>query len=502
MIRQLAFALLAASALPQPHPLLLQNAVVYDGTGAKPRRADVRITADRITAIGHLKSAPKETTRDLHGLALAPGFIDMHSHADGGLLADLDAENMTLQGITTSLVGQDGGSQFPLAEFFARLKTTPPALNVASMAGFATLRQHVMGRDLFRPATPDEITKMKELLAQEMDAGAFGISTGLEYAPQHSAPTSEVIAVSMAAQRPGTFYISHVRDEANEAFESFREITQIGKETGLPVEITHIKLSATSVWHLAAKRMAQIFGAARRQHVDLRADVYPYTYWQSTIRVIVLDRDYFNPTKVAQAIADNGGADKIRLSTYEPDPSLAGKTLDQIARTWNVTPVDAYMRIVRETDPQPDGRRRAEGVIVTSMTEDDLRWFIAQPHIMFCTDGNLHGTHPRGAGSFPRVLGHYVRDEKVLPLALAIHKMTGLPAQALGLKDRGRIAPGFIADLVVFDPARVIDRATVEQPQAPPDGIESVMVSGEWIVDAGKVTGKHPGKVLRRPDTR
>lgn len=231
--------------------------------------------------------------------------------------------------------------------------------------------------------------------------------------------------------------------------------------------------------------------------MQLTADVYPYTYWYSTIRVIVSDRDFYNEDKVAQALADNGGAAAIRLVIYAPEPALAGKTLEQIAAIWNVTPVAAYMRIVKATSAEVGLSQSMEAIIGTSMSEDDVRWFIAQPQIMFCSDGSLHGAHPRGAGSFPRILGRYVREQGVLPLDLAIHKMTGLPARRLGLEDRGRIAKGFVADLVLFDPAKVIDQSTIEQPEAPPLGIPGVMVSGEWVIEDGKVTGHHPGRVLR-----
>ena len=226
--------------------------------------------------------------------------------------------------------------------------------------------------------------------------------------------------------------------------------------------------------------------------------MYPYTFWHTTIRVIVPDRDYFNAEKVTRAIADNGGAAAIRFGKYTPEPALAGQTLEQVAATWRVTPVEAYMRIVKATESEV-GSDEMENVLVTSMSEDDLRWFIAHPDIMFSSDGELHGTHPRGAGAFPRVLGRYVREEKLLPLEAAIHKMSGLPAAQLGLQDRGRIAAGYVADLVVFDPAVVIDQSTVENPEAPPLGIPDVMVAGEWIVRDGKVTGHHPGRVLRSP---
>jgi N-acyl-D-amino-acid deacylase len=480
--------------------VLIRNVTLYDGTGRPPVTADVRVRGARIATIApHLEPFPGEPVRDEHGLALAPGFIDMHSHGNRGLLEDLDAATVTRQGVTTIFVGQDGDSDYPLRDWLARLDATPAALNVASMVGHATLRAEAMGEDLYRPSTPAELEKMKALLAKELMAGAFGLSTGLEYEAAHFSTTEEVVELSKVAAAAGGFYISHVRDEANQVFDSFDEILRIGREARIPVEITHIKLGSTPVWHQAARRLPGYFERARRENVDLKADVYPYTYWHATIRVIVTDRDYFNPEKVARAIADNGGPGAIRLGKYTPDPSLAGRTLEQIAATWRVTPVEAYMRIVRATEAEVGSDDDMENVLVTSMSEDDLRWFIAHPDIMFCSDGELHGSHPRGAGAFPRVLGHYVREVKLLPLQTAIRKMSALPAAQLGLKDRGLVAPGYVADLVVFDPAVVIDRSTVESPETPPLGIPDVMVSGAWVVRDGKVTGTHPGRVLRSP---
>ena len=355
-----------------------------------------------------------------------------------------------------------------------------------------------MGTDLYRSSRPDELVRLKALLASELRAGAFGLSTGLEYEHSHFATTEEVVELSKVAAAAGGFYISHVRNESDHVYDSYDEILRIGREAHIPVEITHIKLASPSVWHQAATRIPPYFERARREHIDLKADVYPYNYWYSTIRVIVTDRDFFNPGNVEKSLAENGGPAAIRLTRYTPDPSLAGKNLVEIAGIWGISPVDAYMRIIRETAAESGTSGESmEGVIGTSMSEDDVSWLIAQPQIMFCSDGDLHGAHPRGAGTFPRILGRYVRDQKVLTLQDAIHRMTGLPAKQLGLKDRERIAKGYVADLVLFDPATILDQATIEHPEAPPLGVSAVMVGGEWVIDAGKPTGRHPGQVLR-----
>ncbi len=492
------------AAGPLAADALLVNAVIHDGSGREPFRGDVRVEGDRITAVApRIEPRPGEKVLDQRGLALAPGFIDMHSHADDGLPEHPDAAAASRQGITLVLVGQDGGSVYPLRDYFAQLVANPPAINVASMAGHATLREQAMGKDLYRASTPQELARMKILLSQELAAGAFGLSTGLEYEEAHFATTGEVIELAKVAAAGNGFYISHVRDEASRTFDAFDEVLRIGREAKLPVEITHIKMGSTSVWHQAAKRVPQYFEQAKREGIDLRADVYPYDFWHSTIRVIVPDRDYFNPAKVEQALVENGGAQNIRIVKSAKDPQIAGKTLAGIAAQWQVTPVEAYMRIVEATGGvQGTIEEQDVNVLGTSMSEDDVRWFIAHPEIMFCTDGSLQGAHPRGAGSFPRILGHYVREQQVLSLPLAIHKMTGLPAARLGLTDRGRIAPGHHADLVVFDPATVIDRSTVEDPLAAPEGIPAVMVNGQWVVRDGLMTGERPGRVLRGPSSK
>jgi N-acyl-D-amino-acid deacylase len=478
--------------------LVIKNVRIYDGSGRKPFKADVRIKGDRIVTIAKkIPVKPGETVRDEQGLALAPGFIDMHSHHDQGIFDDLDAEAVTRQGVTTVFVGQDGASNFPIADFFSRLERTPAAINFASMIGHATLRKQVMGKDLYRPATPEEINRMKDLLSRELQAGAFGLSSGLEYEDGHFATTEEMIELAKVASAHGGFYISHVRDEANKVFDSYDEITRIGREGKLPVEISHIKLASTSVWHQAKTRMPDVFAKAQREGVDLKADVYPYTFWASTLRVLITDRDFFNAEKVERSISDNGGPANLRISLYKPEPGMAGKTLEQIATTWNVSAAEAYMRMIKATESEVSTGEEQEGVLGTSMSDDDLSWFIANPRVMFCSDGELHDGHPRGAGSFPRVLGRYVREQHALSLEAAIHKMTSMPAEQLHMKDRGRIAKGYVADLVVFDPATIIDQATVEDPNAAPKGIPDVMVSGVWVVSDGKAMGKHPGQVIR-----
>jgi N-acyl-D-amino-acid deacylase len=354
-----------------------------------------------------------------------------------------------------------------------------------------------MSNDVRRAATPQEIDKVFTLLHQEMVAGAMGMSGGLEYDAGHWSTTDELADLNRMVHRHGGFFNAHVRDEGNNAFQSFQEMEEIGRRTKVPVVITHIKLASTPVWHQTAK-MAALLTKASTDGVDLKADVYPYTFWHSNLRVIILDGDYFNPEKVKQALVENGGPEHLRITYYGQDPSLEDKTLAEIATQWKLSPVDAYMKLVKST-LKPDGSPGDDDIEVMgeSMNEDDVKWFVAQPWTMFSTDGELEGKHPRGAGSFPRVLGRYVREQKVLSLEAAIHKMTALPAQQLGLADRGSLAKGMKADLVIFDPASVIDGSTVEKPLEPPKGIPYVMVNGVFVVKDGQPTSARAGKPLR-----
>ncbi len=494
-------------AQSQTNRIIIRHALIYNGEFKAPIRGYVEIDGDRIVGVGegygpnYLKTVSRDvdepTELDAHGLALAPGFIDMHSHADGGIFKDPDATVVIRQGVTTVLVGQDGESEYPLADFFGKLEKQGSTINFASMAGQGTLREQVMGKDLLRASTPGELAKMKVLMKQEMDAGAFGLSTGLEYDPAHFSTLEELVELSKVAAAQKGFYISHVRDEGNDVFKSFDEILEIGRRAKIPVEITHIKLGTTPVWHLAAKRMPEYFARANREGVDLRADVYPYTYWHSNARVILLDRDFYNPVKVAKALEENGGPSRFHVVHFEPDPSVNDHTLEQIAQQWKMTPVEAYMKIIRDTEPRADGTRPEEDVIVESMADDDVRWFVADPRITYCSDGGLFMQHPRSAGTFPRILGYYSREQKALPLELAIHKMTLLPAQRIGLQHRGKIAAGYVADLVLFDPAKIRDQSTIEHWNAPPVGISAVMVSGRWVVKDNQLTGERPGRVIR-----
>ena len=480
--------------------VLIKNGIVVDGSGVKARPADVYIVGDTIAAVGRNVPRAADVVVDAGGKVVAPGFVDTHSHADGGLLESPDAETQIRQGITTSLVGQDGGSHLPLGSWFREVAAKRTAINIGSFVGHGTVRGKVMGDDYKRKSTPDETRKMQGLVAAEMRAGALGLSSGLEYEPGLYADTAEIIALAQVAGKMGGIYISHVRDEEEGAFDSFRELVKIAKAGRLPAQISHIKLASAPVWNRAREVFA-LMNDARREGVDISADVYPYTYWQSII-IVLMPPEYAMRGKATppnwddkpgwkKALAEIGGAENVLVTGYKPNPAWQGKTVAALAAQEKTDPVTLIQDMVTRTEG-------AVGVVVTAMQESDLRAFIADPRIMFCTDGGLHGTHPRGAGSYPRVLGKYVREDKVLTIEEAIRKMSSLPAKRMGFVNRGTIAVGKKADVVIFDPRTVHDTATTASPEAKPVGIPDVFVNGVAVLRNGRMTGERPGQIVRR----
>jgi len=490
-------ALLAAS-------VLIVNAVVIDGTGAPRRPAAVRLSGDHIAEVGALSPAPGETVVDAKGLVLAPGFIDTHSHGDRGLFEHADALAAVSQGISTIVVGQDGGSPWPLADFFGRLDRQPAAINVASYAGHGRIRGNVMGEDFRRPARPEEVARMRDLLAQEMKAGALGLSSGLEYDPGIFSARSEVLDLARVAAAAGGRYISHIRSEDRDFWDAIDEIVTIGREAKLPVQVSHIKLAMHSLWGQAG-RLLKTLNDARAAGVDITADIYPYLYWQSTLTVLFPERDFENRKTAEFVLREISTPEDLLLGTFAPEPSYAGKTVAEIARLRGTDPPATLMALIKEAlafEAAHKDNDDVESVIGTSMSEPDLERLLAWPYSNICTDGELDGRHPRGFGTYPRVLGRYVRERKVVGLEEAVRKMTSLAARNVGLRDRGEVRPGAFADLVLFDPATVIDRATTRDPQAVSAGIQRVWVNGAVVYEAGKTTGRRPGRALRRETAR
>ena len=451
------------------------------------------IRGDSIVAVGRrgqVKIPRDARVIEARGLVVAPGFIDAHNHSDRGFTTDPSAASQVSQGITTVVIGQDGGSPFPVGEYLARLDQNPIALNVLTFVGHATVRSRVMGEDTNRRATPAEVERMKQLVEQAMRDGAVGLSSGLEYETGKPASTDEMIALARAASAFGGMYISHIRDEADKTFEALNEAIQIGREARLPVQISHIKLGSVAVWGRAAEAVALI-NRARSSGLDVTADCYPYDAWSSTIRVLIPSGRHDDPADVARGLADVGGPANITIVSCTAHPDYEFKNMEEISKREGITPVELYMKIVR------DG---GAGVVCHSMKDSDISTFYRQPWVMVSSDGGIGSRHPRGAGSYPRVLGRYVRELRWLTLPEAIRKMTSLPAQRFKLKDRGLIRAGFKADLVVFDPKTIIDRATFQEPQLTAEGVQRVFVNGVEVWSDGKVTGERPGKALRRSE--
>jgi N-acyl-D-amino-acid deacylase len=482
----------------RPASTVIVNAKVLDGTGAPARSDSVRFIGDRIVEVGNFKPTARDLVVDAGGMVLAPGFIDTHSHADSDILEHPDALAAVSQGITTVVVGQDGGSDIPLSAFFKRLDAQKAAINIASYSGHGSIRLEVMGDDFERPATPEEIEQMRALLREDMMAGARGLATGLEYDPGIYSSREEVIALATEAASLGGRYISHVRSEDRWFWDAIDEIIEIGRKTEMPVQISHVKLALRRELG-KADRLIEILDEARASGVDITADIYPYPYWESTLTVMFPDRDFENRETAEFALSQITTPEGAHLGIYKPNPEYVGKTLREISDLRGTDPATTLMDLIREAlayEAKTD-ETDVESVIATSMSEADIERLMNWPHTNLCTDGSLVASHPRGFGSYPRFLGRYVRERQIMDLATAVHKSSGLAATHMGFHDRGSIRPGTKADLVLFDPANVIDRATPASPEALSVGIERVWVSGEIVFENGGATGKRPGQIIR-----
>jgi N-acyl-D-amino-acid deacylase len=478
-------------AQSSPATFVIINAQVSDGTDAPLKKFNVRVTGDRIAKIGAFKPSPSEQVIDARGLVLAPGFIDMHNHSTDGLDTDPLAETQISQGITTIILGPDGDSPWPIGEWLDTRRKNPASLNIATLFGHATVRSKVMRDDFRRVATPEEIQKMAALAEQAMNEGALGLSSGLEYDVASYSSTAEVIAIAEVAAKHGGFYETHIRDEGNKSFSALEEEIAIGRAAHIPVEHSHIKVSTVAVWGKAPEYI-NVIEAARKNGLDILADCYPYDAWHSNIKVLMPDKQYTNPQSVEKALTDTGGPDTVTITEFKPHPEYVGHNIAELAAAHKISTTDMYIQIIREGD----AAGTEASIIGKSMIDRDIQAFYQQPWVMVASDGGIGSSHPRGAGTFPRVLGLYVREKHWLTLPEAIHKMTGLPAQRLGWKDRGAIREGAFADLVLFNPATVIDHATFAKPLELSTGIEKVFVNGTVVWDAAQPTGNKPGRVL------
>lgn len=512
--------LFLAPALPatqtQTYDLMIRGGRIIDGTGNAWFRADVALRGDTIAAIGRLDGATARRVIEANGQIVAPGFIDTHSHARRQIFEETKAENYIRQGVTTAIEGPDGSSPLPLKSFFDQLRQARIAINMGALVGQGSIREKVIGL-ADRRATPEEIEKMKSLVKEAMEQGALGLSTGLFYVPGNYTPTEEVIELAKVAGQMGGIHTSHMRDEAANVLKSVEETIAIGERGGLPTQVTHHKIIGKGNWGRSVETL-RLVAEARARGVDVTIDQYPYTASSTGLAALLPQwsqeggqrelvnrlNDAATRAKIKTAVIENikfdrGGGDpkNVYIARCSWDQSLEGKNLAEItaARGRTVTIENAA-----ETALEIVAKGGASAIF-HAINEDDLVRILKDPLTMVASDGGVEipgrgVPHPRSYGTFARVLGVYVREKRVLTLEEAIRKMTSLPAARLGLTDRGLLRPGMKADVVVFDPERVTDKATFAEPHQYAEGFSFVVVNGAVVLDNGKMTELRPGQVL------
>jgi len=539
---------LPAQAQAPAFDILIINGHIIDGTGSPWYSGDIGIRDGKVAAIGRLTDAPRKRTIDAHGKVVAPGFIDMLGQSEMTILVDPRLPSKIYQGITSEITGE-GSSIAPLndailqsdrsdydhykinpdwrtfRQYFARIEKQGMGINLASYVGATQVRRIVLGDDDKQP-TPAQLDQMKSLVRDAMKDGAVGVSTSLEYAPAPYAKTDELIALASEGGKFGGIYATHMRNESDTVLESIDEALRIGREAHVPVEIWHLKVAGKSNWGRMPEVVAKI-NAARAAGADVTADTYAYTAWGNGFSAFIPPWAHDGGTaKLVERLKDPATRERIRKDMLTPSKDwdnewqeipgpdaimisdvekpellpLQGKRLSEIAKLWNKDPMDALFDLLIQ-DP-------STGVAVFGMSQPDVTLALQQPWVS--VDNDSEGTspegilgqahpHPRAYGTFPRVLRKYVREDKALTLEDAIRKFSALPAQRMGLTDRGVLKLGMWADVVVFDPATIHDRATFDNPNQFSEGMEYVLVNGVPVIEEGQMTGKLPGKVLRGP---
>jgi dihydroorotase/N-acyl-D-amino-acid deacylase len=536
-------------AAPLVYDLIIRNGRLIDGSGRPGFNADIAIAHDRIVKIGNLHSASAKRVIDAHDQVVAPGFIDMLGQSEQYVLIDPRAMSKVMMGVTTEITGE-GESVSPLNdrilkeqedfnrrfnlkvdwrtldEYFKRLDKQGAGVNLGTFVGATQVREYVIGYDN-RPPTTAELEQMKKLVADAMKDGALGLSTSLQYVPARFAKTDEIVELAKVAHQYGGIYISHQRSEANAIDDSMKEVFEIARRAQIPAEIWHFKTAYKKNWGRMPEMLSRV-AAARRQGLKITADVYPYVAGSTSLsaclppwaieggtdRMVARLKDPATRDRLKKEITtDSKDWENIYLGSGGPEGILIGavvnrdletwqgKRLSEIAAAQNKDPLDALFDFIIADHGQT-------GAIFFMMQESDMQAALKSPFVSICTDSGARATdgplagsksHPRGWGTYPRILGKYVRDEKLIPLEFAIHKMTGLPAANVGLKNRGLLREGYFADITIFDPKTVIDRATFAEPNQYPVGINFVIVNGRVEVDNGQRTPALAGRVLRGP---
>ncbi|MBL4680589.1 MAG: D-aminoacylase [Pseudomonadales bacterium] len=478
---------------------IIKNAVVYDGLGNEPVNADIRIENGIIAGIGRFDTQPNDNIWQADGLALAPGFIDPHSHHDTKLMQFPAPKSALAQGITTIVSGLDGGAStfgdrfISIAHNFSVFQKSPAAINLAYFAPHDTYREIVMGDDFKRAATPNELKQMEAMLRRDLEAGALGLSTGLEYEPSLYSKTEEIIELAKVTAQYGGKYSSHIRSEDIKVTEAIDEVLIIAREANIPANISHIKLAMYAL-HGNAALVIEKLSNARDEGLDITADVYPYDGWKAPMAILMPSRNYADRVVAEFGLNSIASPSSITITDYDGEPSYIGKTLAALAAEKNIDPVDLMMQLLQRAKK---GNLK-ERVIGRNISEEDIQTFMKWSFTAITTDGGINDSHPRGQGAFSRVLAHYVREKNVLSLSDAIRKMTSLTANNLGIANRGIIKKGFAADLVLFNPDTIQDHATFENSLEYSTGIDAVWVNGELVWNKGAITNARPGQIIRR----
>ena len=500
LLSGIVLLLLTEVSYSQNTSTLITQVRIIDGTGIPAYKGSVRIKGNQIVAVGNLQALPGEQVISGQNKFLCPGFIDAHSHHFSSLRKFPQAAATNNQGITTIVIGQDGGS-YSVDSLRSWMSQRKAAVNVATYTGHTTLREQVMGEDqLLRAGTPSEIARMQQLLAEEIKKGSLGLSTGLEYEPAFYSSKEEVMLLAKTAAAQKGRYISHIRSEDVTLQDAVDEIIRIGRETGMPVQISHLKIALRSQWNTSATLLQQL-QQARTEGVNITADVYPYTFWNSTLKVLFPSRKYASLPDATLAVTQLCDPTGSVMVHFAPIPVYEGKTLSQIAQIRKESPAQTLIQLIAMADSfrkaNPAFSGSVETIMGKSMTENDVRNFIAWPLSVICSDGG-NGGHPRGYGTFTRVLYEYVSKQPLLKVETAVYKMTGLTAQHLGIQKRGVIAPGYIADLVLLDMEKVKDHATIENGKALSEGIDQVWIGGQVTWKNQKATGNLPGVFIAK----